>query len=122
MFDMCLFCACAVMCLRRADHSSKKPYRLGIDQETEKRPGPTRDIEPLKKKLESFTINKTRRGFMLVSFSALKMEAKRSAQRSVDSRRTTRHYSPVKQNSSLPTAVRTSNPTQLKDTNKRNSV
>jgi hypothetical protein len=31
--------------LRRADHSSKESYRLQIDQETEKRPEPTRAAE-----------------------------------------------------------------------------
>jgi hypothetical protein len=36
--------------LRRADHSSNESYRSCIDQETEKRPGSTRVVEPFKKK------------------------------------------------------------------------
>jgi hypothetical protein len=39
-----------VEALRRADHSSKEFYRLSMDQETEKRPGPTRPVESVKKK------------------------------------------------------------------------
>jgi hypothetical protein len=46
-----------VEALRRADHSSKESYRLCIDQETEKRPGPTRAVEPLKNQKMEGVIN-----------------------------------------------------------------
>jgi hypothetical protein len=39
--------------MRRADHTSKdiqESYRLWVDQETEKGPGPARAVEPFKKK------------------------------------------------------------------------
>jgi hypothetical protein len=36
VFSLCLVCVCAVLCLGRADDSSKKSYRSWIDQETEK--------------------------------------------------------------------------------------
>jgi hypothetical protein len=34
---------------RWADHSSKASYRLWTDQETERNPGPIRDVEPFRK-------------------------------------------------------------------------
>jgi hypothetical protein len=37
-----------VEALRRGDHSSKESYRLRIDQKSEKRPGSTRAVEPVK--------------------------------------------------------------------------
>jgi hypothetical protein len=40
-------CICSVFVLWRADHSSKESYRLWIDQESEKRPGPTRAVQPV---------------------------------------------------------------------------
>jgi hypothetical protein len=50
---MCLFCVCVVVCLGRGLATSwslaQESYQLWIDQETEKRPGPTRAVEPLKK-------------------------------------------------------------------------
>jgi hypothetical protein len=55
----CLGCICVysvsvlscdyVEALRRADHSSKESYRLWIDKDTEKSPGPTRAVKPIKK-------------------------------------------------------------------------
>jgi hypothetical protein len=47
-FSVFMLSCVQVEALRLADHSSKESYRLRIDQETEKRPDPTRVTGPLK--------------------------------------------------------------------------
>jgi hypothetical protein len=50
VYFMLVLSCISVAALRRADHSSKSPTACEQDQETEKRPGPTRTVEPFKKK------------------------------------------------------------------------
>jgi hypothetical protein len=48
VFILFVMSCVSVEALRRGHHSSKESYRLQIDQELEKRPRPTRAVEPLK--------------------------------------------------------------------------
>jgi hypothetical protein len=55
MCSICVYSVFVLSCvyvaaLRWADHTSKESYKLWIDQETKKRPGPTRAVEPMEKK------------------------------------------------------------------------
>jgi hypothetical protein len=55
-FSVFVLSCVKVEALRWADHSSKKSYRLWIDQETENRPGPTAAVEPAQKKKKMYNV------------------------------------------------------------------